>query len=88
MKKFNINHDAKIKLTNRGKEILALYREHLQSLYHKIDVSHFIPDEYDYITLQLVEVMEIFGPFLTLDSINSLFDYNFELSDGGFAYAD
>lgn len=66
MVKFNVNSKVKVKLTDKGWDILRADRERMQKLVPTHDWKLPTPDEDGYLTYQMWTFMQMFGPHITM----------------------
>lgn len=67
MEKINLNNTCRVKLTDTGKEII---RKH---------PGRYEYDENGYFTTELWEIMQLFGKYLFLGTLNLPFETDFEI---------
>ena len=69
--KFNINDNIKLKITQRGRDILRYNHQELSSrLVHPLaPYKEPIEDSEGYITMQLWTVMHTFGPYMSMTGV-------------------
>jgi len=86
MKRFNVNDKVRVKLTVYGIKILKMRHDKLTSdnTNLKNTLGEFKLPEVDsegYTSFQLWELMNIFGPYMYLGSVESPFDTTIEIDD-------
>jgi hypothetical protein len=78
MKKLNINHIIKVKLTDHGKDIF--YHQHdefnKKFVFSKIPPRYPNVDEDGFSTFQLWDFMNVYGPYCRIGSIDPFIENN------------